>query len=130
MTSLAKWTVTNIPLSIGCKPTEDELKEFFQSNEIKDMVPDSGTFIDAKSIVLDGAPAGMLVSDQVMQQLDLTATMRVTQFITIQDRYMINIQFTVAKMPDSNESLDELQQKYLLTCMAIANTFVFNGKYK
>lgn len=76
--------VKDLPLPAGYKLTEGELKEFFQPNELKDMVPDNGTFIDANSIVLEGAPAGILVSDQTMQRIDLTLTMRMTQFITIQ----------------------------------------------
>lgn len=122
--------VKDIPLPADYKPTEDELMEFFQPNELKGMVPDGGTFIDAKSIVLEGAPAGMLVCDQTMQRLDLTLTIRMTQFITIQEKSMIFIQFMVTKMPDSKESLDELQQKYFPTFRVIANTFVLNDKYK
>ncbi len=122
--------VKDIPLPAGYKPTQEELKEFFQPSELKDMVPDGGTFIDAKSIILEDTPAGMLVSDQTMQRLDLALTMRMTQFVTIQGSSMVFIQFMVAKVPDSNESLDDLQQKYLPTYRAIANTFVFNDKYK
>ncbi len=122
--------VKDIPLPAGYKPTSEELKEFFQPNQLKDMVPDGGTFIDAKSIVLEGAPAGMIVSDQTMQRLDLSLTMRMTQFVTIQGSSMIFIQFMVAKIPDSKESLDDLQEKYLPTYRAIANTFVFNDRYK
>ena len=122
--------VMDIPLPAGYKPTEEELKEFFQPNELKDMVPDNGRFIDAKSIVLENAPAGMLVSDQTMQRLDLTLAMRMTQFITIQGKSMIFIQFMVTKIPDSKESLDQLQHKYLPTYKAIANTLVLNDKYK
>jgi len=116
--------VKDLPLPAGYKPTENELKEFFQPNELKDMVPDGQRFIEAKSIVLEGAPAGMLVSDQTIQRLDLTLAMRMTQFITIHGRSMIFVQFMVAKTPDSKESLDDLQQKYLPTYRAIANTFV------
>lgn len=122
--------VKDIPLPAGYKITENELKEFFRPDELKDMIPDDQTFIDAKSIVLEGAPAGILVSDQTMQRLDLTLTMRMTQFITIHGESMIFVQFMVAKAPDSKESLDELQQKYLPTYRAIANTFVLNDKYK
>lgn len=122
--------VKNIPLPEGCKPTQEELKEFFQLNELKDMVPDGGTFIEAKSIVLEGSPAGMLVSDHTMQRLDISLTMRMTQFITIQESSMIFIQFMVAKTPDTNVSLDKIQKKYLPTYRAIANTFVLNDKYK
>lgn len=122
--------VKDIPLPTGYKPSTEELKEFFQPSELKDMVPDGGTFIEAKYIVLDGSPAGMLVSDEVKQRLDISVTMRTTQFVTIQGTSMIFMQFMVGKMPDSKESLDDLQKKYLPTYRAIANTFVFNDKYK
>ena len=122
--------VKDIPLPDGYNLSERELKNFFHQNELKDLVPDGGMFIDAKTIVLEGAPAGMLISDQEMQRLDLTLSMRMTQFITIQEKSMIFIQFMVAKMPDSEESMDELQQKYLPIYRAIANTFVLNEKYK
>jgi hypothetical protein len=122
--------VKDIPLPAGYKPSNKEIKELFQPNELKDMVPEGGKFIDAKSIFLEGTPAGMLVSDQTVQRLDLTLEMRMTQFITIQEKSMIFIQFMVAKMDDSSESLDELQKKYLPTYKAIANTFILNDKYK
>lgn len=122
--------VKNIPLPAGYKLTEAESKEFFQPNELKDMVPEGETFVEAKSIVLDGSPAGMLVSDQTKQRLDISLTMRMTQFVSIQGSSMISIQFMVAETPDSKDSLDELQKKYLSTYRAVANTFVFNDKYK
>lgn len=122
--------VKNLPLPQGYKPTKSELKEFFQPTELKSLVPDSGTFVDAKTIALEGAPAGMLISDQVMQRLDITLPMRMIQFITIEGRSMIFIQFLISKMPGSKESLDELQRQYLPAFRLIANTFVLNDKYK
>jgi hypothetical protein len=122
--------VKDMPLPNGYKLSPKELKEFFQPNELKDMISDGGTFVDAKYIVLDGSSAGMLVSDETKQRLDISVTMRTTQFVTIQGSSMIFIQFMVAKMPDSKESLEELQKKYLPTYRSIANTFVFNDKYK
>ena len=122
--------VKNIPLPVRHKPTEKELKEFFQPDELKNSVPDGGTFIEAKSIILEGSPAGMLVSDHTVQRLDISLSMRMTQFITIQGSSLISIQFAVARTPSLTESLDELQKQYLPTYRVIANTFVLNDKYK
>ena len=122
--------VKDIPLPAGYKLSEYELREFFHPNELRHRVPDGGTFIDAKSISLEGAPAGILVSDQPMQRLDLSLTLRMTQFITIQGKSMIFIQFAIPILPDSKESLDELQEKQLPTYRAIVNTFVLNERYK
>lgn len=122
--------VKNIPLPAGYKFSKDELKEFFQPNELKDIVPDGGTLIDAKYIVLDNTPAGMLIYDQITQRLNMTLKIRVTQFIVIQGRAMIFIQCLATTLPNKNESLGELQHKYLPTYKSIANTLVLNDNYK
>jgi hypothetical protein len=122
--------IKTLPLPAGTVPSKDELKEFFQPNELKGMVPEGDKFIESKFIVLEGSPAGMLVSDATRQRMDFTLTTRMTQFITIQGASMIFIQFMVVKMPDLKESLDDLQKRYLPTYRAIANSFVYNDKYK
>ncbi len=122
--------VKDMPLPDGHKLSADELKDFFQPNELKDMVPNDGTFIEGKYIVLDGSPAGMLVSDQTKQRLDISITMRTTQFVTIHESSMIFIQFALGKIANQKESLEELQRKYISTYLAIANTFVNNDRYK
>jgi len=121
--------VKNIPLPAGYKPTTEELKEFFQPNELKGMIPDGGTFIDAKEIILEGLPAGMLIHDQTQERLELKLTMRMTQFVTIYESSMIFIQFIVTEMPDSTDTLDNLQKKFLPTFKAVANTFILNDLY-
>lgn len=122
--------VKAVPIPVGFKPTPDELKEIFQPNSLRGMIPDGSTFIDAKEIVLEGLPAGMLVSDQAEKRLDLEITMRMTQFMTLYDRSMIYIQFIVAKMPGSTDTLDDLQRRFLPTFKAVANTFILNDRYK
>jgi len=122
--------VKTLPLPAGYKLTKGELKEFFQPNELKGMIPDGSTFIDAKEIVLEGSPAGMLVCDQTKKRLDLELAMRLTLFVTIHDSSMICIQFMVTKMPDSTDTLDDLQKQFLPTFKAVANTFVLNDRYK
>jgi len=122
--------VETLPLPAGYKPTKEELKEFFQPKELKGMIPDGSTFIDAKEIVLEGLPAGMLVCDQTQKRLDLEITMRMTQFVTIYDGSMIFIQFMVTKMPDSTDTLADLQKQFLPAFKAIANTLVLNDLYK
>jgi serine/threonine protein kinase len=121
--------VKDLPLPAGYKMTQDDIKEFFQTNELKEMVPEGAIFVDAKSLFLEGAPAGMLVCDQIMQRLDVSLKIRSTQFITISNNVMIFIQFSLNQYPDSKESLDELQKKYLPTYREIANTLVINDKY-
>ena len=122
--------VRDIPLPAGYELSERELREFFHPNELRHMVPHGGEFIDARAISLEGAPAGILVSDQTIERLDMTVTTRMTQFVTIQEKSMIFFQFMINKLPDSNESLDELHKNQFPTYRAIVNTFVLNDSYR
>jgi len=122
--------VKTIPFPAGYTPTKQELKEFFQPGELEGSVPAGGKFVTAQELVLEGAPAGMLVCDITQQRLDLTITMRMTQFMTILKNAMILIQFGVSKLPDTQETLDQLQQQFLPTFKSVANTFVLNDRYK
>ena len=129
-TIMCSLMVKDIPLPEGYNLSENEVRNFFVPSELKNLVPDSGVFIDAKTIVLENEPAGMLISDQKVQRLDFALSIRTTQFITIQGKSMIFIQFMLPKMPNSEKSMDELQQKYLPTYRSIVNTFVLNTKYR
>jgi len=122
--------VKALPLPAGTILSKEDLKNFFQPNELKDMVSEGETLVDAKSIVLEGSPAGMIVSDVTKQRMDITLTTRTTQFVAIQGTSIIFIQFMIARMPDSKESLDDLQKQHLPTYRVIANSFVYNDKYK
>jgi hypothetical protein len=122
--------VKTMPFPPGYKPTKDEIKEFFQPNELKDMIPDGSTFVAAKTITLENSPAGMLVFDQTQKRLEFEITTRMTQFSTVHDNAMIAIQFALTPMPDSTDTLDSLQEKFLLTFNLIANSFVLNELYE
>lgn len=122
--------VKTLPLPAGYKLTTAELKEFFQPAELKGMLPEGAKFIDAKEIALEGSPAGMLVFDQTQQRLDIKLTMRMTQFVVIHGTSMVFLQFMFAEMPDSTSSLDDLQKQFLPTFKIIANTYVWNDRYK
>ncbi len=121
--------VKDLPLPAGYKLTTEELKELFQPNELKGMIPDGGTFIDAKEMILEGLPAGMIIHDQIQERLELKLAMRMTQFVTVYESSMIFIQFIVAEMPDSTDTLDDLQKQFLPTFKAVANTFILNDLY-
>jgi hypothetical protein len=116
------------PLPPGSQLTRKELEEFFRPEELKDLVPEKATFVSAKPLVLEGMPAGLLIADQAAQRLDLSVTLRLVQFITIRDSSIIFIQFSFAKSP--TQSLDDLQQQVLPTCLLIANSFIYFPRYQ
>lgn len=121
--------VKDLPLPEGYEITRSELEEFFAPSELKGMIPDGVTLIEAQSIVMEGMPAGKMVFDHTMQQLDVVMTMRMTQYVTILDKKMIIIQFVVSEQEGTDETLDELQKRYSRTCRTVANSFVYNDRY-
>ncbi len=122
--------VKTLPLPAGYKLTKSESKDLFQPGALNHLIPEGSTFIEGKEIVLEGAPAGMIVWDTTAQRLDVTLTMRVTLFVTVCESSMIFLQFGTPEMPDAEEPLDELQARFLPTYMATANTLVLNDLYK
>jgi hypothetical protein len=122
--------VKTIPLPADYEPENDELEAFFQPKELAGMIPDGSTFIEAKKITLEGLPAGMIIFDQVEKRIDFEFPIRMTQFLTIYNKSMIFVQFGVTKMPDTSDSLEALQKKYLPAFKSIANTLVLNDRYK
>lgn len=94
------------------------------------MIPSGAMFIEAKSLVLEGSPAGVIVFDDTARRLDTELRMRRTQFITVQGESLIYIQFLASQMAGVTESLDELQKKNLPLYFAIVNSFVFNDRYR
>ena len=120
--------IKSSPLPANYKPSNQELADFFQSEDFTMMLPDGGKLIQSQGMVLDGVPGGMLVSDVTTQQLDLKITFRMTQFIIIRDKYMIVLQFSASPLPNSAETLDGLQAQFLPVYKIIANSLVFNGE--
>lgn len=107
----------------------EEVRAFFEPGALKDLIPDGATLLEAKSMALEGAPAGMVVFDQTEQRLDMSLTVRMTQFLTVQKNRMIAIQFGIYSLPDAKESLDESQERNLPLFRSVANSFVYNDRY-
>jgi len=122
--------VKDLGLPVGTILSKNDLKEFFTPNEMKDMVPEGSTFVEAKSITLENLPAGMLVCDKDMERLDFKAKIRMTQFQIICKNQMYILGFMLTKQQDSADSLDTLQSKYFPTFRVIANTLVINDNYE
>lgn len=122
--------VKTLPLPSGYKATQEELKELFQPNELRKMISDGAKILESKEISLEGSPAGMIVFDQTHKRLDFEFTIRMTQFITIHDSTMVFLQFMLTQEPGSDESLDEMQKQFMPTFNIIANTYVWNDRYK
>lgn len=126
---MCMFLVKSLPLPKEYQPTEKEKTEMFQPTFLKSMMPKGDKFIDAKILVLDGKPAGMLVSDTTRQRLDLKITMRMTSFLTYYKGQLITLQLTLPKRSDTSKSLDELHKENLNLYLTIANSLVLNEQY-
>jgi hypothetical protein len=122
--------VKTIPEFAKEKPSPQDLKDFFSSEDLKAIIPQGGTFLSMTSIVIENLPAAMLVFDSKQQRMELTMTVRSTQFMVIYKDSMIGLQFAAAPIPGQSQSLQEIHDKFLPAYKAIVNTLVLNDKYK
>lgn len=111
-------------------PTKDEAEAFFLPEEMKEMLPDGATFVEAKQMVLDGSPAGMLVLDQPIKRLDLVVHARMVSFVTIQRDAMIFIQFATSGKEGDAKAGQELSAQFKPLFRLIANSLVLTDKYR
>jgi hypothetical protein len=111
-------------------PTKEEAEAFFLPEEMKEMLPDGATFVEAKQMVLDGSPAGMLVLDQSIRRLDFAIQIRMTQFVTIQRDAMIFIQFATSGKEGDAKVGRELSAQFMPLFRLIANSLVLSDKYR
>ncbi len=109
--------------------SEEDMAEAFHPDALRLMLPAGATFVSATSITMEAQPAGLLVYDLAQQQIDQTLSMRMTQFMTIQEDSIIQIGFMVSPQRAPNKTLDELQDHYFPLFRLIANSYVPHGRY-
>jgi hypothetical protein len=121
--------VKELQLPIDYKITKEELNDFFSEKEMKDMVPDGGSFISFSKMTFDNNAGGMLVYEQIIKRLDLEIKIRMAQFMFIRGNQMYILQCSVSsEKAETNLSIE--MQKYLPLYKLVANTIVVNDQYK
>jgi len=122
--------VKELPLPPGYIISKQEMDEFFVESELKGLVPEGGSFISAKPIVLDNHQGGMIFFDHTLRRLDQTITSRNLNFVTILRNKMIFIQCMVFASPGKQNELKEHFNKFEALFKMIGNSFIIQEQYK
>lgn len=86
----------NLPLPPGTVISENELKEFFTSAEMKTMVPPGAKFIHAKPTKIEAIPAGILEYSMRQERAGLTIDSQFILYIFIYGTTMVQLQCMVS----------------------------------
>ena len=121
--------VKKIPLPSGYKFTEQELKDFFSPQGLREMLPKGATFISAQAIVMDNKKGGMVVFDQTLQRIDQKIFIRSLHFITLYENKMIFIQCMVASQKDDQIDLTKRFRQMEPLFKLVANSFIIQSQY-
>jgi hypothetical protein len=121
--------VKDIPLPRGYVISDQELKDFFSTSELKEMIPKGADFISAQPIILDGQRGGMIKFDQSLKRLDKTIFFRAIHYVTIFNNKLIFIQCMVGSFANSSSSLETRFARMAPLFGAVANSFVIQSKY-
>lgn len=109
---------------------EQEAREFFMQGGMKEFFPVDAKNVRSEQIVLDGCPGELTIADLTLQRVDLKIETRVVNFSTIFGNHILFIQFMLSPKHDSNQSLDDVEKKYINLLKRIAATTIINSKYK
>ncbi len=121
--------INDIPVEANQTVTEDDINDIFSDSGIVSLIPPDATLISFVKINLDGQTGAMIEFEQVGNSLDVTSKIRMIQFTTIYDNICYSITGSVYSI-DPKADLSNEMKKYLPLFKLVANSLVFNNKYK
>ena len=118
-----------LPFPAGTTFTDAELKEFFTSTELRDIVPEGAKFINAKQTRIEGLPAGILEYSLRGERAGMVIDTQVIFYIFIHRSTMVQLQCAVSGVADAQENISRRMAalKPLFTLMA--NSIVIPDKW-
>ena len=110
------------PNEIG-KVTKTDITELISSQEIKNMIPQSATFIKASPIYIEECNGYKIEYTQEIQRLDIQLDVHFYVYIIFDKNHLYGFTFGY------NNTDDLLTKRYQALITSIMNTFVLNSNY-
>jgi hypothetical protein len=105
--------------------TKEEINEMLTEDLVRGMVPANGKFISFKKVTILGSPGAMLEVESTVTKGDITAKVRMVQYMFIKDNKMGAFQGTVSST-DLEKDLGPLIKKYLPLFELVVGSIVSN----
>lgn len=114
----------------GTTVSDEEAKELFTEESLKDFVPDGSNFLSGKSTKIEGLPAGILEFSKRAERAGMVVDMHTIGYIFFSGSTMVQIQCQVGSLPGSKvtakERMDEMRPLFTL----VASSVVLPDKWK
>jgi hypothetical protein len=123
-------TVKTLPTPAGTKVTEEEMKEFFTEDALREMVPDGAKVFMAKPTKVEGLPAGMIEYSVKAERLGVVVETHAINFMFIYGSNLVSVSFSVMGMPDSKIKVEDRVKELRPIFLAMANRILLPDKWK
>jgi hypothetical protein len=119
-----------ITKSLEQELSQEDLKEFYGEESMKEMFSELGTYIRSNSITLENLPAGYCEYKLTKQRLDNTFFAHCCSFVVCWKTTMIQFQYIVANHGMTADQAAVVFAEYLPVFRSITNSFVLTSKWK
>lgn len=110
--------------------TQADVQEIFSPEGLKQMVPDGGKFLSAKSTKIENEPAGIVEYSMRNERAGMKVEARTLMLFFLQKRTLVSVQFWVWPSPYSSDSIAKRYESFRLLFVSMMNSIVFDDKWK
>lgn len=128
-TTLAVIGVQSIPNSTGADFTEVEIKEYFESDDLKDILPEAAILTKKTVTRLEGLPAVMLESYMKQERLGVSVTLHTMTVIFFWHQELVQITFSTGTSGDDVDKSARAYAECRPLFMSMAFSVVLNNKW-
>ncbi len=128
---LCNMNIKELPLPAGYAVTQQDLDEFFDPKELKDLLPDGAIFIKGARTTIDGQPAAWIHASMEMDRAGAKIRMLWLMFPVYYDKKLITFGCSVGD--SASKPAEDLQRRYRAFAplfQQLANSIVIHSKWK
>lgn len=119
--------INDLEMEEDYEPDEQELKEFFSKDNLKDMIPKDSRLIDCRRIVLDGIISGQTIYVTEGRRMDRLIVTKTISYSTYFKGKIIQLQCSSA--PNVKRLLDKRFSQMQPVYYRVANSMIFMDKW-
>lgn len=118
-----------LPLPSGTVLSDQDLEELFSPAELRGMLPEGATFIDARSTEIDGASAGLLEYIVRAESAGIGASIHAWTVNFMSGQTLIQVQFQVGGPAGAEDELARRMTEFRPLFTAMANSIVLPDRW-
>lgn len=120
----------SIPVPNDTKFTEEDLKDLFTPDEMKNMIPAGAKFIKATQTKIEGLTSGILEYSLRMERVGMTIDVQYVAYVFIWNSTMVQLLCSVNKLATSEVNLSHRMEEFKPLFFLMANSIVIPDKWR